>query len=133
MCNEGHVDDPSIRGEAKLLRRINPDWVVPDPKSPIGKRVTSQAFNDHPDGTPMSVQLADVLATHRIPFAKVLEGHEGYALAALTARLARAHRQGVMRKPLDDDPAHAEVFGPKSHSVRKGLAAGSEWVIAPSS
>ncbi|MGH8578882.1 MAG: hypothetical protein ACREVK_01730, partial [Gammaproteobacteria bacterium] len=74
-----------------------------------------------------------VLEAYRIPFAKVLEGHEGYALAALTARLARSHGQGIMRKPLDDDPAHAEVFGAKSRSVRKGLAEGSEWVIAPSS
>lgn len=36
-----------------------------------------------------------------------------------------------MSKPLENDPAHAEVFGPKPKGVRKKLAEGAEWVIAP--
>lgn len=131
MSNEGYVDDPSVKDEAKLLRRIPPDWIVPDPKNRAGKRASSQAFDDDRDGKPMSVQLADVLIAHGIPVTQVLAGHGGYSLTAITAGLARANGQGIIRKPRENDPAHAEVFGKKSKSVRKKLADGAEWVILP--
>lgn len=132
MSNDGCVDDPSVTDEAKLLRRIPPDWIVPDPKNPAGKRASSQAFDDDRDGKPMSVQLADVLTTHGISVTQVLAGHDGYALTAITAGLARTNGPGIIRTPRENDPAHAEVFGKKSKSVRKKLADGAVWVILPS-
>ena len=80
----------------------------------------------------MSVILADVLGeTGRIPEA-VLVGHEGFALATFSVRLARECGQGVACDPLLDEPAHAVVFGKKTQGVKRKLARGASWVVAPS-
>jgi hypothetical protein len=94
-------------------------------------RPTSAAFDDHPDGSPMSVHLASVLDARGLAVATILAGHDRYAVASIIVALARANGQGICRKPKDDDPAHAEVFGPKPASIRKKFAKASDWVIAP--
>jgi len=55
----------------------------------------------------------EVLAAGRTA-ESVLEGHEGFGLVSFVAGLARQLNQGIRRKPLDDEPAHAEVFGKKT-------------------
>ena len=125
-----YTDDPTIRDDAALWRRIPPWHFVPDGN--LGRvRPSSAAFEDHPDGTPMSVLLAEIVAQTRRRAEDILAGHEGYGLAAITAGLARDYGQGVARKPSRDEPAHAEVFGKKPKPVRKRLAKGSEWVLPP--
>ncbi len=128
MC--GYVDDCSIPDDAFLWRRIPQQHFVLDAN--LGRqRPSSAAFEDHPNGTPMSVMLAaEVIRTERGP-EDVLAGHEGFALAEFRAGLARSLNQGVARDPVPEEPAHAVVFGKKSGSVRKTLAKESEWVIAP--
>ena len=44
----------------------------------------------------------------------VLAGHDGFGLVSFLAGLARAEGQGIMRMPLAEEPAHAEVFGKKT-------------------
>jgi hypothetical protein len=79
----------------------------------------------------MSVVLGqEVLDANRTP-ESVLSGHEGYGLASFTAGLARAKKQGIMRKPLPEEPAHAEVFGKKPRSVKNAFAKNCEWVLPP--
>jgi hypothetical protein len=130
MSGEEYVDDSTIGDEDVLLRRIPPVWWIPDEN--LGRlRPTSQAFNNHGNGSPMSVHLQKVLEEHRLPVNSVLEGHVGFALASITAGLARTHAQRIRRKPLDDDPAHAEVFGEKTRSVRKAFAMGAVWAVPP--
>ena len=126
-----YTDDPTILNDADLWRRIHPDHIVPD-NSLEDVRISSAAFKDHPDGSPMSVLLADVVSeTGREP-ADALAGYGDYAMAAFTAGLARECAQGVARQPFDDEPAHAVVFGDKPRRVRKELSSGSRWVIFPS-
>jgi hypothetical protein len=63
-----------------------------------------------------------------------LAGTEGFALAAVTAGLARECGQGIARDPLPDQPAHALVFaqrGTKTKSVMRRLAKAARWVIEP--
>jgi hypothetical protein len=70
----------------------------------------------------MSIILADILAqTGRDP-AATLVGHEEFALALITAGLARECGQGITREPLLDEPAHAIVFGEKPKRVQRKLA-----------
>ena len=127
---DAYTDDPTVRDDADLWRRIPPWHFVAD-DNVDGVRPSSAAFEDHPDGSPMSVLLAEIVAeTGRRPV-DVLAAHGGYGLAAITAGLARESGQGVARKPRRDEPAHAEVFGKKPKSVRKKLAKGSEWVLPP--
>lgn len=79
----------------------------------------------------MSVVLADAVTASGRSSDAVLAGHEGFALAAITAGLARSCEQGVAREPLPDEPAHGLVFGRKTDSVKKKLARGSRWIVPP--
>jgi hypothetical protein len=124
-------DDPTIHNDAELWRRIHPAWIVPDENA--GRmRVSSAAFDDSRDGSPLSVLLADVVAqTHRGP-EEVLSRFEGYALAAIRAGTARSFGQGVARTPEPDEPAHASVFGPKTGKNKRGMAKAATWVVLTS-
>jgi hypothetical protein len=59
-----------------------------------------------------------------------MTGHEGFALAAITARLVREHGQVVVRTPADI-PGHVEVIGPKSRTVLAHFAQQAIWVVPP--
>jgi len=99
-------------------------------------RASSAAFDDDPDGSPMSVVLVDVLVARGGGPQHVLEGHEGFALAEITAALGRQNGQRILRDPQPGGPAdqaHALVAGRKTKSVRRRLAEGSRWVVAPPS
>lgn len=121
MADAGYSDDPTISNEEALLRRIPRKHIIYDGN--MGReRPTTAAFENHPDGSPMSVLLlpiyvAEVLtepSRHALP--------EGFALASITAGLARQCTQGVAREPLPGEPAHAVVFGKKTYRVRKKFA-----------
>lgn len=79
----------------------------------------------------MSVDLGSELDRLELPVESVMVGHDGFSLAAITALLARENGQGIVRKPLPGDPAHAEVFGRKTDSIRGKFARGAVWVIPP--
>ena len=79
----------------------------------------------------MSVYLADVLLENAMSIETILRGHEGYAVASLSAGFVRSRGQGIIRKPLDDDPAHAEGFGPKKQSVRNAFVRNATWDFLP--
>jgi len=121
-----HLDDATIPDEADLWRRIPPWHFVLDQNS--GQiRPSSAAFDNDPNGSPMSV----VLGAESSGPEAVLAGHSGFALASFTAGLARECHQGIARDPLPEEPAHALVFGPKTKAVRRRLARESVWVIPP--
>jgi hypothetical protein len=131
MESGGYSDDLTVPNEAQLLRRIPRVHFIKDEIS--GRvRPSSAAFDNDPDGSPMSVVLADVLPQIGHSPADVLTGHEGYALASIAAGLARECGQGVARDPLPEEPAHALVFGEKPRRIRRNLAKGACWVIPPS-
>ncbi len=126
----GLTDDSTIGDEAALWRRVPPWHFVYDAN--LGRwRPSSAAFDNDPDGHPMSVVLGDQVVSEGRDTGDVVAGHAGFALASLTAGLARSEGQGVTRDPLPDEPAHALVFGNKSKSVQRRLAKGASWVIAP--
>jgi hypothetical protein len=130
MAHDQLTDDPSIADEAHLWRRVPPRHFIFDAN--LGRfRPSKASFYDDEDGSPMSVVLADlVLASGRGPL-HILTGHEGFALASITAGLARSKKQGVARDPQPDESAHALVFGKKTASVSRALAKGSVWVTEP--
>jgi hypothetical protein len=130
MADGAYCDDSSIADDTSLWRRIPPGWWVPDEN--LGRlRPTSAAFDDHRNGTPMSVLIEDVvLSTGRGPD-DILAPFKGYAMASIRAGVARECSLGVMREPLPEEPAHAVVFGKKSKGVRAKLATNCEWVVEP--
>ena len=78
----------------------------------------------------MSVLLVDVMIALGCRPSDALQGHERFALAALTAGLARKLDQKVARDPLRDEPAHALVCGDKKKACKE-FARRAEWVVPP--
>jgi hypothetical protein len=130
MADAGYADDITIPNEAELWRRVSPRHFVNDENLGI-VRPSSAAFDDHPNGSPMSVYLAEVLIQMGRGPDTVLVGHNNFALAAITAGLARECGQGVARDPLPEEPPHALVFGQKTKPVSRKFALGSRWVVLP--
>jgi hypothetical protein len=130
MPDGSYVDDNTISDDEQLWRRINPVWFVPDDNRG-GLRPSSAAFDDSKDGSPLSVLLASVVRSTGRNAADVLSGFNKYALASFAAGAARSCGQGVDRTPLEDEPAHASVFGRKTKPVKRHLANAAQWVIAP--
>lgn len=128
----GSSDDPSIRDECKLLRRIPvmQDFIVWDHNQ--GRlRPSSASFRDHRNGTSMSIVLGDDLDSSGRDYSEVLSNHENFALAAITAGLARENNQAVAREPTKEEPAHGLVIGNK-RKADKRMAKEAKWIIPPS-
>ncbi|MDP2200826.1 MAG: hypothetical protein Q8K07_02315 [Methylicorpusculum sp.] len=133
---ENFLDDETIGADTFLYRRI-----LNQPDPPVRQivwddnkqcwRPSSVAFDNHPNGSPMSVAIDDTLKANNLSPDSLLVGHEDFSLAIFTAKVARDNNQGVIRKPLDNDPAHGEVFGKKTKSVKKALAKNSTWYREP--
>ncbi len=123
-------DDPSIEDDSELWRRIKPEQVVRDDNRGI-LRPSSAAFSDSSDGSPMSVQLASIVAENGGDARWALASYPDMYLAALTAGQVRARKLGVIRQPLPEDPAHGGVTGEKTSGIKKYLAKTARWVIGP--
>ena len=125
-----YKDDSSILDDAELWRRV-PSWHIIEDDNQGGKRISSAAFTDHSNGTPMSVFLGDdVRAAGRSPDS-LIDGHIDFCLASVTAGFVRSLRQIVLRRPLPEEPTHAEVAGKKNKSIQRKLAKSATWIIAP--
>lgn len=125
-----YKDDPTILGDAVLWRNVPPGHFVLD-ENQARVRPSSAAFDDDRDGSPMSVSLADVALAHALLPEDLIRSLRDYALAAITAALARECDQAIVPDRTPENPAHALVVGTKSRSVRKKLAKASSWVIPP--
>jgi hypothetical protein len=114
-------DDPSIPANTKILRRI-PAFHYHAPED----RPASPAFNNSPDGSGTSV---DIMASDE-QCAKTLQGHEDFGLVSLTVGQIRSVGLGIKRAPVDGNPQHAILLGPKKRVGRK-LAMMAVWVKRP--
>jgi hypothetical protein len=125
-------DDPTIQDSCELLRRIpiKPRVNIIWDGNQDRWRPSSASFNDHPNGTLMSIVLRDELEKAGRDPAEVLIGHDGFALAAITAGFVREQQQRVTREPLPEEPAHGIVIGEKKKSSKK-MAKAAQWVIPP--
>ena len=121
-------DDPGIPNESALWRRIPPQWVIPDEN--LGRsRPSSAAFQNSSTDGHMSVSLADIVKQTERNEMDVLAMFPDFSLAGFSAEFARSCKQGVIRDPLPDEPAHAGVTGKKTGSIRKRFAREAEWVV----
>ena len=78
----------------------------------------------------MSIVLQDELENSGRKPDEVLIGHDDFALASVTAGVARENQQCVARDPLPDEPAHGLVIG-KKRKASKNMAKAARWVIPP--
>lgn len=126
------VNDPSVSSCSELWRRIHPKQIIFDES--LGKiRPSSAAFKDSTNGTPMSVLSARLVSRSGRDEFSVLRPFPAEALAAFTAGFARSQQQGIELAPLENEPAHAHVFGSKEKRVRNEFAKRSIWAVEPDS
>lgn len=133
-----YVDDSTILDDDELWRRIPnwPNFVVYDENRNI-ERVSSVAFKDHRNGTPMSVAIASIARQHgrgSIDLINDNEAHEGFGVVSLNVGNVRELNQGVMKEPIEGQPEHGEVFdksGQRSKKTQKALAQSAAIIIAP--
>ena len=129
-CQDEFPDDPVIHNEDLMLRRIPPFHIVPDENSG-GHRPSSAAFDNDKDGAPMSVYRQTVIESSGGAIERVMKGHAGYALAAISAGDLRSRDQTVHNNPLPDEPAHAVVCGDKTKGTQRFFSRSAVWVIPP--
>lgn len=129
-CAANFPDDPSVPANSALLRRVPPWHFVCDEASGR-RRPSSAAFEDDDDGDPMSVYRRETIEAEGGDVSRVMTGHEGYALASLTAGAVRSRNQTIHPDPLADESSHTQVCGPKPKSTCRWFAKNAEWVIAP--
>ena len=127
MVDRGFTDDPTIPDNAILWRWI-PPWHFTYDRRERRWRPSSAAFEDDPDGDPMSVVIA---AESHGPEAALTGPHQDYGLAAISARLVHERGQIIVRAPTAEEPAHAYVVGDKRESTRKAFARQAVWVVRP--
>lgn len=124
MTDSAPENDPSIADEIILWRRIHPEQVA------LGEnnepRPSSAAFRNTKNTSGMSVNIANESTVQ-----DTMSGCDGFFLVEFEVSFVRGLNQGVVRRPQTDNPAHAEVTGSKSKSIRNKFSAGSRWVIRP--
>jgi hypothetical protein len=119
-------DDPSISNNERLLRRVHPSQIKPDPESGEA-RPSSAAFKSSTGLTSVSI------ASLTTPDA-VLVGYEKHSLVEFEAAIARSAGCIVVRAPETDNPAHANVIGTGpggrvKNSEAKTIANRAQWVV----
>jgi hypothetical protein len=124
--SQSPVDDLTIANAADLWRRIFPRWWILDEDSGT-RRLSSQAFEDSKDKSPMSVTIAAECAGQALVLAK----YPGYGLAVFTAGQARLCGQILQRNPTADDPAHAHVIGKKNKTAKDCLRSAAALLVSP--
>ena len=117
-----HQDDLSIGDDAKILRRLNSDWIHE------GKPEGS-AFKQDP--TPEAIGTSVTLWETDQDRVNVLRGWENLGLIVVTMGECRAIGLGIVRTPLPDNPNHCELFGPQARNGRRRLSKGARWVKYP--
>lgn len=119
-------DDPNIAGDDKLFRRIARTWIHWDEHG--NATISSAAFRDEE----LSVNIESVMARDGRPPADAIRKYPGYGLASITASHARSLNQRVAPDPLDEEPSHGVVYGPKKRGGIAGkLRDGAEWIVTP--
>ena len=129
-CRAEFPDDPGIADHVHLLRRI-PPWHFVSDDNDGSYRPSSAAFDDDDDGDPMSVYRRDVIQAEGGEAERVMAGHEGFGLVAITAGTTRQKQQTVHPDPLTEESSHTKVCGPKTKGTRRFFGRESVWVIPP--
>ena len=130
---EERIDDQGIGDEDRLLRYCRtPIQVVPCPIN--GQRLSSQAFRPGKVEKNVSVDLECLMHQDGLPTdARYGAMPNTFALAAISARNAREHANGVAWTPKPEHPGavgaaesankyHGEVIGPLSKRSYQNLA-----------
>lgn len=116
-------DEYEFLEDSDLLRRIHPDQIIFD-NNINDWRPTSQNFNHEM----MSIDIEKILIDKRLDWNFTLLGYEQYSLVRFSIKLARQLNQTVFHCRTQENPAHGEVRGRKTGSIRSKFSKCSNWV-----
>lgn len=125
-------DHPEILADDGLIRRISPQWVVPDVKSPTGKRLSSESFamSSAERGGGMSVDHERSITEAGQDVAAHVTVPPWIGAIRVTAEQLRTFGLQVGYSPLENNPFHCEAWGALSKKQSKTLRLSSTWVVA---
>jgi len=122
-----YEDDPTVPDDEILYRRVRREqwhWAEGRPQS--------GAFDDSPDGSPMSVALHSLMIAANMKPEDLLDGHPEFGLVKFTAELARSLSLAVTANPpIAGEPAHGWVAGKKTTARKRQLARGCQIEVQP--
>jgi hypothetical protein len=105
----------------ELLRRIHPYHIVMDQK--LGRERPASAAFENTTGTDcMSVDLNKLLNCPE----DCVKDYSGCSIAIFEVVIAYELNQGVKGSPQPENPAHCDVIGKKTESVKKKFAVKSQ-------
>ena len=130
--DENVIDDDSIPDDSLLYRRLHQSAIVFD-HNEGDWRISSAGFEDT-NGSPMSVDLGQVIQNlDESPVEYCLSGYPQHGLASIAAADARNLNQRVAKEPLEENPAHGVVAGPKTDSTKKKFRRQATFLVNPKS
>jgi hypothetical protein len=118
---DGLIDDGTIPDEAWLLRRI-PRLLCKDDIS-----IESSNFDERQTDLGLSVTL---WLTQR-DLELTLVGHEDFGIVAVKAEAFRREDGIIVRKPLEENPNHCEIYPRMKNSRCKRIRDSARWVYYP--
>lgn len=124
MPDELDLEEVELPETAFLWRRI-PPWHYKFEENAGDFRPTTAAFEDNPDGQPMSAYIADECAQPE----NALAGHDGYGLVAIPISVLKAKNMKIVRQEVEGPRGHVGVVGKKTDGVRKAIKRASIWVV----
>ena len=124
-------DHQDILNDDGLIRRIPIHWVVPDEKSPTGRRLSSEAFemSSAEMGGGMSLDIEKLIVETGKDVAAHVTPHPWVGAVRVTAGLLRGYALQVGYSPQLDNPYHAEAWGTLSKKTSKKIRLASTWVV----
>jgi hypothetical protein len=124
-------DHAEILANDGLIRRISPQWVVSDVKSPTGKRLSSEAFamSSPERGGGMSVDHERTIIEAGYDVADHVTSPPWIGSIRVTATQLRAYNLQVGYSPLKSNLFHCEAWGSLSKKQSKTLRLASTWIV----
>lgn len=124
-------DDPSITGDDLFIRGVTPYHIVPDAKSPSGRKISSALFSPSSVGTKgISGDLKSLLDKLPLGALRELKARQRFqGTVSLMVRQLRKEKLLVGLSPLKENICHCEAWGtPKvSKGIQRTLLKECQW------
>lgn len=117
---DGAEDDQQIVGKIRLLRR------VPENRVHNGE-IEKTNFDEREPGHGLSVTVWD----SPTDLIDVLRGHENFGIVCVNAEAFRAVEAKIVRRPLEGNQNHCEIFPRLSPKAQRKIKLASCWVHYP--
>lgn len=117
--NIGFNGEGFVEGD-KFLRRIPPLHLKDS------GQISSAAFENYDNTNSFSTNWMKLSSVD-----DTLRSYPDFGVASLSAKLCWSLSQEIQWTPLEDNVAHCDIFGHKTHSIRKKLRDGAEYLVLP--